>query len=80
MTSFEYLRVIFQNDNKEITEFRRRIAIAKETFWHNNTLLRSDLSLKVERRMIETIIHTIIKYGLEMWPETKKIQREVDAF
>ena len=75
VTSFEYLGVIFQNDNKETTEFRRRIAMA-----HNETLLRSDLSLKVKRRMVETMIHPIIRYGSEMWPETKKIQREVDAF
>ena len=80
MTSFEYLGVIFQNDNKETTEFRRRLAMAKQAFWHNKTLLRSDLSLKVKRRMVETMIHPIIRYGSEMWPETKKIQREVDAF
>ena len=78
--SFEYLGVIFQNDNKEATEFRRRIAMAKQAFWHNKTLLRSDHSLKVKRRMVETMIHPIIRYGSEMWPETKKIQREVDAF
>ena len=44
------------------------------------TLLRSDLCLKVTRRMVETMIHPISRYGSEMWPETKKIQREVDAF
>ena len=80
MTSFEYLGVIFQNDNKETTEFRRRISMAKQAFWHNKTVLRSDLSLKVKRRMVETMIHLLIRYGSEMWPETKKIQREVDAF
>ena len=79
VTSFEYLGVIFQNDNKETTEFKRRIAMAKQAFWHK-TLLRSDLSLKVKRRMVETMIHPIIRYGSEMWPETKNIQREVDAF
>ena len=31
VTSFEYLGVIFQNDNKEATEFRR-IAMAKQAF------------------------------------------------
>ena len=30
--------------------------------------------------MVETMIHPIIRHGSEMWPETKKIQREVDAF
>ena len=29
--------------------------------------------------MVETMIHPILRYGSEMWPETKKIQREVDA-
>ena len=80
VTSFEYLGVIFQNDNKETTEFRRRIAMAKQALWHNKTLLRSDLRLKVKRRILKTMIHQIIRYGSEMWPETKKIQREVDAF
>ena len=80
VTSFEYLGDIFQNDNKEAAEFRRRIAMAKQAFWHNKKLLRSDLSLKVKRWMVETMIHPIIRYGSEMWPETKKIHREVDAF
>ena len=80
MTSFEYLGVIFQNDNKETTELRRRIAMAEQAFWHNKTLLRRDLSLKVKRKMVETLFLPKIRYGSEMWPETKKIQREVDAF
>ena len=54
--------------------------MAKQAFWHDKTLLRSDLSLKVKRRMVETMIHAVIRYGSEMWLETKKIQREVDAF
>ena len=80
VTSFEYLGVIFQNDKKETTEFRRKITMAKQAFWHDKTLLRSDLSLKVKRRMVETIIHPVIRYGSKMWLEIKKIQREVDAF
>ena len=36
--------------------------------------------MEVKRRMVETMIHPIIRYESEMWPETKKIQREVDAF
>ena len=49
VTSFEYLGVIFQNENKKTTEFRRRIAMAKQASLHNKTLLRSDLSLKVKK-------------------------------
>ena len=71
---------IFQNDNKETREFRRRIATAKQAFWHNKILLRSDPSLKVKRKMVETMIHTIIRYRSEMCPETKKIQKGVGAF
>ena len=78
--SFDYLGVLFQNNNKEGSEVRRRIGIAKQAFWHNKTLLRSDLSLKIKRKIIETMIYPIVRYGSELWPDTVKIRKEIDAF
>ena len=78
--SFDYLGVLFQNNNKEGSEVRRRIGIAKQAFGHNKTLLRSDLSLKIKRKIIETMIYPIVRYGSELWPDTIKIRKEIDAF
>ena len=78
--SFDYLGVLLQNNNKEGSEVRKRIGIAKQAFWHNKTLLRSDLSLKIKRKIIETMIYPIVRYGSELWPDTVKIRKEIDAF
>ena len=44
------------------------------------TLLRSDLSLKIKWKIIETMIYPIVRYGSELWPDTIKIRKEIDAF
>ena len=77
--SFDYLGVLFQNNNKG-SEVRRRIGIAKQAFWHNKTLLRSNFSPKSKRTIIETMIYPIVRYGSELWPDTIKIGKEIDAF
>ena len=77
--SFDYLGVLFQNNNKG-SEVRRRIGIAKQAFWHNKTLLRSNFSPKSKRKIIETMIYPIVRYGSELWPDTIKIRKEIDAF
>ena len=80
VTTFNYLGVMFQSNNKEDTEVRRRIGMAKQAFWQNKILLRGDLSQKLKKKILGTMIFPIVCYGSELWPETVKIRKMIDAF
>ena len=80
VTTFNYLGVMFQNNDKENTEVRRRIGMAKQAFWQNKILLRGDLSQKLKRKILGTMIFPLVCYGSELWPETVKIRKIIDAF
>ena len=50
VTSFEYLGVIFRNDNKETKEFRRRKAMAKRLSGTTSNCSEVTLVLKLKER------------------------------
>ena len=71
---------MFQNNNNEDTEVRRRIGMAKQAFWQNKILLRGDLSRKMKKKILGTMIFPIVCYGSELRPETEKIRKMIYAF
>ena len=76
---FNYLGVVISNNNKEETELRRRIEMAKQTFWKNKTLMRGDLMIYMKKRIINSCIFPVFCYAAELWPEKKAIKNSIKS-
>ena len=79
VSKFNYLGVCISNDGTVEPEINRRIAIAKDAFWKNNKICRSDIRIGTKKRMISAMVWSVLKYGSELWPITKRIAKRIEA-
>ena len=77
---FNYLGSTITEDCKSNSEIRRRIILGKEAFNKNNELLRGKLELSLKKRLIKTIIWSVVLYGSETWTMQKEDIKRLEAF
>ena len=71
---FKYLGYIITSDGKCITEIRKRIAMAKDSFNKMSPILNNrNISMATKTRVLETYVWAIFLYGCECWTITKEI-------
>ena len=57
---FRYLGSTITEDCKSHSEIRRRIILEKEAFNKNNELLRGKMKLSLKKRLIKTLIWSVV--------------------
>src|ERR1700733_10155316 len=76
---FCYLGSLISSDAKCHKEIRRSIAMGKEAITKRKELLKGGLNRNLKKRMVKTLIWSVMLYGAETWTMRKEdIKRNVD--
>src|SRR6218665_3211477 len=70
------------SDAKCHVEIRRRIAMGKDAFYKRKELLRRKLNKNLKKRIIKSMIWSVVLYGLlsETWTMRKEDIKRLEAF
>ena len=76
---FCYLGCIITEDAKCHTEIKRRIAMGKDAFNKRGELLRGKINRDLKKRMVKTLVWSVVMYGSEMWTLQKEDIKRLEA-
>src|SRR6218665_2501648 len=77
---FCYLGSMITSDAKCHVEIWRRIAMGKDAFYKRKELLRGKLNKNLKKRIIKSMIWSVVLYGLETWTMRKEDIKRLEAF
>ena len=77
---FCYLGSVITADARCQMEVRRRIALGKEAFKRRKELMRGGLSKELKKRMVKTLIWSVVLYASETWTLRKEDIQRLEAF
>ena len=77
---FCYLGSMITTDAKCHRDIKRRIALGKEAFTKRKELLRGNMNRNLKKRMIKTLVWSVVLYGSETWTMRKEDIRRLEAF
>jgi hypothetical protein len=79
--NFEYLGVIFSEDNKHQIDLQERIKNANKTYFMlKNFFKNKNVSKKLKLRLKNTLIDKILTYASETWILTKRDRNQMNIF
>ena len=67
VNKYKYLGTLIAADSRCIQEIKRRIGIAKRSFWELKELMKSNVNMKTKKRLLNTYIFSLLTYGCEAW-------------
>jgi hypothetical protein len=79
VTSFKYLGSIITSDGKCDKDIQARIAMMKCTFSRMKELMSKGISLETKKKIVNTLIWSIMLYGSESWTLRKRNIKQIDA-
>ena len=77
---FCYLGSVVTEDARCHVEIKRRIALGKDAFYKRGELLRGSLSMKLKKRMVKTLVWSVVLYGSETWTMRQEDIKRLEAF
>ena len=77
---FCYLGSMITTDAKCHVEIKRRIAMGKDAFYKRKELMRGKLNKNLKKRIIRSMIWSVVLYGSETWTLRKEDIRRLEAF
>jgi hypothetical protein len=77
---FCYLGSMVTDDARCHVEIKRRIAMGKDAFNKRWELLRGKLNMNLKKRMVKTLVCSVVLYGSEIWTMRKDGIRRLKAF
>src|SRR6218665_3545927 len=77
---FCYLGSMIMSDAKCHVEIRRRIAMGKDAFYKRKELLRGKLNKNPKKRIIKSMMWSVVLYGSETWIMRKEDIKRLEAF
>jgi Reverse transcriptase (RNA-dependent DNA polymerase) len=80
LKEFCYLGSMITTDAKCHREIKRRIALGKEAFTKRRELLRGKINRNLKKRMIKTLVWSVVLYGSETWTMRKEDVKRLEAF
>jgi hypothetical protein len=80
VTQFCYLGSTITEDCRSHTEIKKRIVMGKEAFNKRRELLRGKLKLELKKRMVKSLVWSVVLYGAETWTVTKEDTKRLEAF
>ena len=68
-------------DTKCLQEIKRRIGIAKQSFWELNECMKSNVNIKTKKMLliINAYIISLLTYGYEAWTVSEEAARRINA-
>ena len=80
VSNFNYLGSMLSSDSRNVTEVKRRIAMAKETFERMSTILKCrSISLDTRLRVLNFYVVPVLTYGCESWTLTSELEERLKA-
>ena len=79
VTDFKYLVSILHEEGRCTQEIKTRIAMAKCTFNSRRELLTKGLSLNLRKRMVKSLVWSVLLYGAETWTLCKEDIKSLEA-
>ena len=77
---FKYLGYIITSDGKCVTEIKRRIGMAKDSFNKMKPILKNrNITLLTKLKVIKSYVWSILLYGCECWTITKDTEKRLEA-
>ena len=70
--SFCYLGSVITTDARCHEDIKRRIALGKEAFTKRGELMRGGLSKNLKKRLVKTLVWSVVLYGSETWTIRKE--------
>ncbi|KAI5728841.1 hypothetical protein M8J77_021978 [Diaphorina citri] len=80
VNNYKYLGANISSDGKSDDEIKRRIAIAKTSFWRHKEIMRRNISRKTKLRLLQTYIFSVMSYGCESWTLKEETSRRINSF
>ena len=80
VTQFCYLGSMITEDCRSHTEIKKRIAMGKEALNKRRELLRGKLKLELKKRMVKSLVWSVVLFGAEIWTMTKEDTKRLEAF
>ena len=77
---YKYLGTLITEDAKCLQEIKRRIGIAKKSFWELKELMKSNINMNTKKRLLKIYIMSLSSYGCEAWTIGKEAARRINAF
>ena len=77
---FKYLGAWITEDGRSDVEVKTRIALAKEAFSRRKELLSRRMRLDLRKKIIKTVIWSVLLYGAETWILKKQQIKRIEAF
>src|SRR6218665_1579803 len=72
--------IIRSHQSKCHVEIRRRIAMGKDAFYKRKELLRGKLNKNLKKRIIKSMIWSVVLYGSETWTMRKEDIKRLEVF
>ena len=77
---FPYLGSTITEDARCHREIQRRIVIGKDAFEKRKELLRGKINKELKKRMVKTLVWSVMLYGSETWTMRKEDIKRIEAF
>jgi hypothetical protein len=77
---FKYLGSLITEDGRCETEVKARIAMGKDAFSKRKELLTRKMNKTTKKKMIKTLVWSIVLYGAETWTLRKEEVNRLNAF
>ena len=80
VNKYKYLGTFITADTRCMQEIKRRIGIAKKSFWELKELMKSNVNMKTMKRLLNRYIFSLLTYGWEAWTIGREAARKLNAF
>src|ERR1043165_9471561 len=78
--SFCYLGSVITTDARCHKDIKRRIALGRKAFTNRGELMRGGLSKNLLKRLVKTLVWSVVLYGSETWTIRKEDIRRLEAW
>ena len=79
VTTFKYLGSIITSDGRCDKDIQTRIAMMKCTFSKMKELMSKGMSTETKKRIVNTLIWSVMMYGSESWTKRKNNIKQINA-
>ena len=80
VNKYKYLGTLITADTRCMQEMKRRIGIAKKSFWELKELMKSNVNMKTKKSLLNLYIFSLVTYGCEAWTIGREAARKINAF
>jgi hypothetical protein len=80
VSQFRYLGSLISEDGYCEKDIRTRIGMGKSAFMAKKKLLNSNINMELKKRIIKSMVWSVMLYGAETWTLTQAEKKRIEAF